>query len=86
MSSHDGASLPKRPPQRAPERWFKCVEYAHGLEIELPFESEAEALESGIAHVRAGFGGAAKVGYYGFRSRIIVYAAAELHDFAHKCG
>jgi hypothetical protein len=65
-------------PLRAPQRWFKCIEYESGLKIELPFADEQEAVAAGIAHLKLDLRGTVKVGYYGFRSRVIVYAAPEL--------
>ena len=65
-------------PLRAPRRWFKCIEYAGGLKIELPQPDEAAAIAAGIEHLDAGHGGTVKIGYYGFRSRVILYKADEL--------
>ncbi len=65
-------------PLRAPQRWFKCIEYVPGLKVELPYENESAAIAAGIAHLNAGHSGVVKIGFYGFRSRVIVYTAIEL--------
>ena len=80
MSKSSAATIPANfVPLRAPQRWFMCIEYAPGLKVELPYADEAIAIAAGIAHVKSGQNGVAKIGYYGFRSRVIVYAAAELN-------
>ncbi len=67
-------------PPRAPKRWFRCIEYAAGLKVESPYGSELDALNAAAAHVCSGDGGHVKVGYYGFRSRVIVLTDAELRQ------
>ncbi len=71
-------------PLRAPQRWFKCMEYGPGLKIELPFADEASAVEAGVEHIQSGMTGVVKIGYYGFRSRVIVYAEPELRALNTK--
>jgi hypothetical protein len=81
--SDSSASFPSDfVPLRAPQRWFKCVEYAHGLKIELPYADENAAIAAGIEHLETGQSGVVKIGYYGFRSRVIVYAKAELSSLS----
>ncbi len=77
---HDKSSpFPAPSPHlRAPRRWFACIEYAPGLKIELPYEDEDMAIAAGIAHLEREQSGTIKIGYYGFRSRVIVYSADEL--------
>lgn len=73
-------------PPRSRQRWFVCIEYGEGLKIELPSDGEQDALRAGIDHYRRDRRGIAKVGYYGFRARVIVHGEAELREFARQCG
>ena len=69
---------PERVPPRAPQRWFAHIDYGNGFRIELPQPSETAAVRLAVSHVEHGHSGTVKVGYYGFRSRVIAYSGEQL--------
>ena len=65
---------------RAPRRWFRCIDYACGLKIETCYDSDASAFEAALDHLRQSAPGKVKIGYYGFRSRVIVCTDGEIRQ------